>query len=109
VFDLTAKRRFPTGCDRADDAALAAAKMRGVVAEIGVAMATENVGEFEHRRFHRRLLGRRHLQRQPIQRARRGPDQMRGHAGVARGRRQVLMAEQNLNESMVSQRPPGTP
>jgi len=62
LFEVAAERRRPTSCDRPHDATLAASKMDGVIAKVGVAMTAENVGEFERRPLQRRLLGRRHLQ-----------------------------------------------
>ena len=48
-LDMTAKRRRSARRDRAHDAPLGPPHMSGVVAKIGLAMATQDIGDFDYR------------------------------------------------------------
>jgi hypothetical protein len=99
LLDVTAERRRAAGRDRADDASLDPSKMSGVGSAVGFAVATKHLGQFERRpRRHRPF---RHLQRQPIQRARGLGDDLRRDARVAGRRRQILVSEQHLDDANV--------
>lgn len=101
LLDMAAERRRPARRDRAHDASFAAADLPCVIAKIGIAMAAEDVGELDRRPLHARSLGRRHLQGKAVQGALRPADQMRRDLRVARRRRQMLVAEQHLDDANV--------
>ena len=67
LLDVTAERRRAAGRDRADHAPLDAPEMSGVRPFVTVAVAAEDVGQFERRPRRHRLSRRRHLQREPVE------------------------------------------
>ena len=86
-LDVAAERRRSARRDRAHDAPLGPPHMSGVVAKIGLAMATQDIRDFDcrsvegrtgagHRRRRARLSRRHDLQRQSIERALRRPDRV---------------------------------
>jgi len=98
---MTAERRRAAGGDGRQHAPLNASEMFGVLSDVSSAVAAHDVGEFERRRRSHRLVRRRHLQRKPIQRARRRGDEARRDAGVARRRRKILVTQQDLDDADV--------
>ena len=66
---MTPKRRRAAGRDRSDHAPLDAPEMPGIGSFVTVTVAVEDVGQFERRPNPHRLFRRRHLKRQPIERA----------------------------------------
>jgi hypothetical protein len=101
ALDVAAERRRAARRDRADHAPLDAPEMSGVRPFVSLAMVAEDVGQFERRPRRHPLSRRRHLQRQSIQRTGGLGDDLRRDARVARRRRQILVAEQNLNDADV--------
>ena len=107
---MAAERRRSARRDRAHDALLGPPHMSDVVAKIGLAMATQDIRDFDcrsvegssgagHCQRRRARLSRRHdLQRQSIERALRRPDRVGRDLRIARRRRQIVMTEQNLND-----------
>jgi len=93
ALDMAAERRRAAGRDRSDHAPLDAPEMSSVRSFVTVTMAVEDVGQFERRPNPHRLFRRRHLERQPIQRALGPGDHLRRDARVACRRRQILVAE----------------
>ena len=69
ALDMTPKRRRAAGRDRSDHAPLDAPEMSGVRPFVTFTVSVENVGQFERRPNPHRLFRRRHLKRQPIERA----------------------------------------
>ena len=67
ALDMTAERRRAAGGDRRQHAPLDAPEMAGVLSDVSLAVAANDVGEFERRRRSHRLFRRRHVQREPIQ------------------------------------------
>ena len=106
-LDVTAERGGAAGGDRAHHAPLDAPQMAGVRQTIGVAMPTQNIGHLEagagpvsapampHRCGQ---PGGNDLQGQTIERAPRRPDRVGCDLRVARGRRQIVVPEQDLND-----------
>src|ERR1019366_2572820 len=88
-----------------------AAEMAGVRMAISIAMAAQNIGNLDDGsvrtkvgtsdgpRLNVPLPGRRYLKRKAIERALRRPDRMGGNLGVARRRRQIVMPEQDLDDT----------
>ena len=76
ALDMTAERRRAAGGDRREHAPLDAPEMFSVLSFVTLAVAADDVGEFERRRRPHRLFRRRHVQREPIQGARRRGDQL---------------------------------
>ena len=68
-LDMTAERRRAAGRDRSDHAPLDAPEMSGVRSFVSLAVTVEDIGQFERRPRRHRLLRRRHLQREPVERA----------------------------------------
>ena len=101
ALDMATERRRAAGCDRADHAPLDASKMSSVRSFVTFTVSVENVGQFERRPRRHRLIRRRHLKRQSIQRALGPGDHMRRDACVARRRRQILVSEQDLDDANV--------
>ena len=87
AFDVPAEAGCPASHDRADHASLDAPEMSGVRSFITLAVAAEDVGQFERRPRRHPLSWRRHLQRQSIQRTGGFGDDLCRDARVARRRR----------------------
>ena len=100
-LDMTAERRRAAGHDRSDHAPLDAPEMSGVRPFVSLAVTAEDIGQFERRPRCHRLLRRRHLQREPVERALGPGDHLRRDARVARRRRQILVSEQDLDDANV--------
>jgi hypothetical protein len=66
-----------------------------------VAVAAKDVRHLKSLAHSRRSIGRDHPEREAIERARRAGDQIRRDLRVARRRREVGMAEQNLDDANV--------
>ena len=94
ALDMAAERRRAAGGNGRQHAPFAASEMFGVLSRVSLAVAADDVGEFERQRRPHRLLRRRHVQREPIQRARRRGDEARRNAGVARRRRKMFVTQQ---------------
>ena len=90
---LTAERRRAAGGDRADHAPFHAPELFGVRPFVTFTVSVEDVGQFERRPNPHRLFRRRHLKRQPIERALGPADHLRRDARVARRREQIVVAE----------------
>ena len=101
TLDMAAERRRAAGRDRSDHAPFDAPEMSGVRPFVTRSVAAEDVGHFERRPRRHPLSGRRHVQGEPIERTGRIADELPGDARIARRRRQVLVAEQNLDDSDV--------
>ena len=101
-LDVTTERGCATRNDRAHHAPFDAAQMSGVGQTIGVAMPTQNVSDLEANArpapCHGRLTGRSDFQAQTIERALGRADRMGRDLRVARRRRQIVVAEQNLDD-----------
>ena len=101
-LDMTADRGGPTRHDRAHHAPLDATQTPSVGQSIGVAVPAQNVGEFEANAGpvpgHRRSTRWNDIQRQTIERALGRTDRMGGDLGVARRRRKIVVAEQDLDD-----------
>ena len=97
-LDMTAKRCGSAKLDRGHYAAFDAAKMAVMGSAISMTMAAENIRHLQSRAHHSRLVRRYHLQRQTVERALRPGDRARGHMRVARGRRQVVVPQQDLDD-----------
>ena len=96
---MTTERGCATGRNSRQYAPLDAPEVACVLSRVAPAVAADDVGEFERRRRPHRLFRWRHVQRKPIQRARRRGDEACRDAGIARRRRQILVAEQNLDDA----------
>ncbi len=101
ALDMTAERRRAAGRDRSHHAPLDAPEMSGVRSFVSLAVTAEDIGQFERRPRRHRLFRRRHLQREPVERALCPGDHLRRDARVARRRRQILVAEQHLDDANV--------
>lgn len=101
-FDVSTERGGTARHDRAHDALFDATQMPRMRPAIYFAMAAQNIGDLKpHVRsipVHRVSTRRRHFQCQTIERALRRPDRMGRDLRVARRRRQIVVAEQNLND-----------
>ena len=101
-LDVTTERGCATRNDRAHHAPFDAAQMSGVGQTIGVAMPTQNVSDLKAiakpARYHGRLTERGDFQGQTIERALGRADRMGRDLRVARRRRQIVVAEQNLDD-----------
>jgi hypothetical protein len=96
---VAAQRRRPAQFDGAHHASFDAAKMTVMRPAIGVAVAAEDIRHFQTGRHGGvRSGGRHHLQRQPIERALGSPDEARRDLRIAGCRRQLIVAEQNLDD-----------
>ena len=93
ALDMTAERRRAAGRDRSDHAPLDPSEVSGVRPLVSLAVAAEDVGQVERRPRRHRLFRRRHLKRQPIQRALGPGDQLRRDTRIARRRRQILVSD----------------
>ena len=72
LLDMAAERRRAAGLDRAHDAPLDAPEMAGMRLTIGLAVAAEDIRHLQSlHAMATRSAGRHHLQRQPVERARR--------------------------------------
>lgn len=103
-LDMTAENGGAANLDRAHDAPFDAAEVTGVITAISIAMATEDLSYLEGRCRGHHLPGsirRSDLQGKALQRALGGCDQARRNTCIARGRRQVLMTEQNLDDANI--------
>ena len=83
ALDMTAERRRAAGRDRSDHAPLDAPEMSGVRSFVTVAVAAEDVGQFERRPNPHRLSRRRHAQREFIERTGRTGDHFGRDVGIA--------------------------
>ena len=101
VLDMPAERRRPAGLDRRHDAALGAAEMGRVGLPVRRAVAAEDVRHLQRGTHRRGSGGRRDLQPQPVERARRPADRAGRDLGVARRGLQVAVAEQGLDDADV--------
>ncbi len=101
ALDVTAEPRRAASRDRADHTPLDAPEMSGVRSLVSFAVAAQDVGQFERRPNAHCLFRRRHVQREPIQGARRIGDDVARDACVARRRRQMLVAQQHLDDADV--------
>ena len=101
-LDMTADRGGPTRHDRAHHAPLDATQTPSVGQSIGVAVPAQNVGEFEANAGpipgHRYSTRRNDIQRQTIERALGRTDRMGGDLRIARRRRKIVVAEQDLDD-----------
>jgi hypothetical protein len=104
-LDVTTERGCATRNDRAHHAPFDAAQMSGVGQTIGVAMPTQNVSDLKANAgpapCHGRLTGRSDFQSQTIERALGRADRMGRDLRVARRRRQIVVAKQNLDDPNV--------
>src|SRR5205085_4283889 len=95
---VTAQLFCPAQLNRAHHTPFVAAKMPGMHLTLGLAAAAEDVCHLQSSR-HGEDSGRwHHLQPQPIEWARRLPDERGRNLRVARRARQVVMAEQDLDD-----------
>ena len=101
ALDMAAERSGSTGLDRADDPAFVASQSADMLASIVRSVATENIGDLEWRGHRRGSVGRRQLRRQKVERTLCCADRASRHACVARRRRQIRVAEQNLDDADV--------
>ena len=101
-LNVTTERGCATRNDRAYHAPFDAAEMSGLGQTIGVAMLTQNVSDLKANArpapCHRRLTGRSDFQSQTIEPALGRADRMGRDLRVARRRRQIVVAEQNLDD-----------
>ena len=107
-FDVTAERRRSARHDRAHDAPLGPPDMSGVVAKIGLAMAAQDVCDFDRRPAKEAPAGHRRLHAvypggmTSSESRSSGLGVARivcgGDLRIARRRRQIVMSEQNLND-----------
>ncbi len=82
AFDVTAERGGATGGDGRHHTPFDAREMSGVRSLVSLAVAAQDVGQFERRPDPHRLFRRRHVQRQPVEGARRGGDDPGRDAGL---------------------------
>ena len=102
ALGMAAQRRCPTQRDGAHHPPLDTAQVTVMQAPIGVTMAAEDIRHFPCSRHHAAGSGGRHdLQRQPVERALRTPDQAVRDARVARRARQVGVTQQHLDDADV--------
>jgi hypothetical protein len=101
-LNVTTERGCATRNDRAYHAPFDAAQMSGLGQTIGVAMLTQNVSDLKANArpapCHGRLTGRSDFQSQTIEPALGRADRMGRDLRVARRRRQIVVAEQNLDD-----------
>jgi hypothetical protein len=99
---MTAQRCGAANLDRGHDAPLGEAQMRLVGGAPSGAVAAEDIRHFELWTRHCRVSVRRgRCQVQVFERALDLPDQVDGNAGIARGRLDVPMPEQVLDDANV--------
>jgi hypothetical protein len=95
---MTAERRRAAQLDGAHDARFDAAERALPVTAIGRAVAAEDIRHFQNGARTRRSGGRRDGQVEAVQRALRHGDRRGRHMGVARRRRQIAVAQQDLDD-----------
>ena len=102
ALDMTAERCGAANLDRGHDAPLGEAQMRLVGGAPSGAVAAEDICHFELWTRHCRASVRRcRCQVQLVERALDLPDEVDGNAGIARGRLDVPMSEQVLDDANV--------
>ena len=112
-FDMPAERRCPACRNRTHHAPLDTSEMRGMGACVTLAVAAKDIGDFNNGPVRMKAGAGHdprpgalsswwhHFQRQAIERALRRTDRMGRDLRVARRRRQIVVAEQDLNDPNV--------
>ena len=100
-LDVTAQSRGPAGLDGGHDPALVTAHVPCVGGAPVGAVVTEDIRHLQRGGHRRRSAGRHDLQAEPVERAGGAPDRAGRNLGIARGRRDVGMPEQDLDDADV--------
>jgi hypothetical protein len=101
LLDMAAERCGATDLDGGHDAALVGREPTALRGPERLAVAAEDIRHLQRRAHGSQLLGRDHLEREPIEWARRPGDQAGGDLGVTGGRFQLAVAEHHLDDANV--------